>query len=177
MILSDTYQSILAATRSGGRGLQRISEQDGQQLIAALRSPHATDRHQALFIAAHSAYPLRELEDALLALMTQPLPTADLVWLLNAVRKNIMQARFKEGERLSHEFLENLRQLLYHPQGAVVEWALRTVEECGAQGIVFRQDLAKIKPSLWSLWRAQNRTILELITFMERRWATREKSG
>ena len=177
MILSEAYQAIRVATDSGGRGLRRFSEAEVAQLNLALQSADSTARHQALVLAAHSAYPLRELESTLTSLMQRPLIPEDMVWLLSAVRKNVMQARFKEGERLTHEFLESLGKLLHHQDKAVIEWALRTVEECGAQGIVFRPELAKIKPSLWSLWRAQNRTILELITFLERRWAAREKSG
>ena len=177
MILAEAYQQTLAATRSGGRGLTRFSEEETAQLALALSGDDPTARHQALLLAAHAAYPLRELEERLTALMAAPLKAEDMVWLLSAVRKNVIQARFKEGERLTHEFLERLRALLHHREGVVVEWALRTVEECGAQGIVFRQEFAKIKPSPWSLWRAQSRTILELITFMERRWAQREKPG
>jgi hypothetical protein len=171
--LLKAHADILSAHQSGGRGLKRFSPTEIQELILALNNPQ--DRHLAIILVAHSSHSERELEATLLSLMSVDLSTEDLVWLLNAVRRHIIQGRFKEGERLTHEFLEALKALLYHRDGQVVEWALRTVEECGAQGIVFRPELAKIKPSFWFLWRAQSRTILELVTYLERRWSAREK--
>ncbi len=172
--LKKIHSDILAAHQAGGRGLRRFTPTEVEQLRLALQNP--MEQHLAIMIAAHSSHSERELESTLQSLMTAKLSTEDLVWLLNAVRRHIIQGRFKEGERLTHEFLEALKALLHHPEGQVVEWTLRTVEECGAQGIVFRPELAKIKPSFWFLWRAQSRTILELVTYLERRWSVREKS-
>ena len=172
--LSRVHADILAAHQSGGRGLRRFTPPEVHDLLAALQNP--ATRSTAIMVVAHSSHSERDLEAVLLNLMSTDLSTEDLVWLLNAARRHIVQGRFKEGERLTHEFLEALRALLHHRDGQVVEWALRTVEECGAQGIVFRGELAKIRPRPWSLWRAQSRTILELVTYLERRWSAREKS-
>jgi len=172
--LKKIHSEILAAHQAGGRGLWRFTPIEVDGLKLALQNPG--EQHLAIMVVAHSSHSERELEATLQSLMAAKLSTEDLVWLLNAVRRHIIQGRFKEGERLTHEFLEALKALLHHPDGQVVEWALRTVEECGAQGIVFRPELAKIKPSLWFLWRAQSRTILELVTYLERRWSVREKS-
>lgn len=168
------HAEILAAHHAGGRGLRRFSPQEVEALNLSLKN--SAEQHLAIMLAAHSSHSERDLEGTLQNLMTSKLSTEDLVWLLNAVRRHIIQGRFKEGERLTHEFLEALKALLHHSDGQVVEWTLRTVEECDAQGIVFRAELAKIRPRPWSLWRAQSRTILELVTYLERRWAAREKS-
>ncbi|MBY0518195.1 MAG: hypothetical protein K2P81_14900 [Bacteriovoracaceae bacterium] len=173
--LSQKYNQILEAHAKEGRGLTVLSPSDLEALKAQLHSHEEELNYQALFILAHSSYPLREMEEILLAQFSKTLPEKNSIWLLNASRKHIIQARFKDGERLTHEFLEALRSWLYSPFGGVKEWTLRTIEECGAQTIVFRSDLAKIKPRLWSLWKEQNRTILELIVFIERRWPSNEK--
>lgn len=172
--LAQVHAEIIKAHQADGRGLKRFSPSEVQELISALENP--ATRSMAIMVVAHSSHSERDLENTLLSLMKSDLSTEDFVWLLNATRRHIIQGRFKEGERLTHEFLEALKALLHHPQGQVVEWALRTVEECGAQGIVFRAELAKIRPRPWSLWRAQSRTILELVTYLERRWSAREKS-
>jgi hypothetical protein len=171
--LQKIHTDILAAHESGGRGLRRFNASEVQELLAALQTP--ATRSTAIMVVAHSSHSERDLEAILQSLMGADLSTEDLVWLLNAARRHIIQGRFKEGERLTHEFLEALKALLHHRDGQVVEWTLRTVEECGAQGIVFRGELAKIRPRPWSLWRAQSRTILELVTYLERRWSAREK--
>jgi hypothetical protein len=171
--IKQVKNEILAGHQAGGRGLRRFNPNEVQELLTALQNP--ATRSSAIMIVAHSSHSERDLETELQRLMSVDLTTEELVWLLNAARRHIIQGRFKEGERLTHEFLEALKALLHHRDGQVVEWALRTVEECGAQGIVFRGELAKIRPRPWSLWRAQSRTILELVTYLERRWSAREK--
>jgi hypothetical protein len=166
-----THATILSSLQNGGRGLVSFAAQDLPALKLALKSTDEVQKHQAIMVCAHLSHPQRELEDSILALMQTDLSAEDHIWLLNALRRNVLQGRFKDGERLTQEILEALRKKLYHRDLSVVEWALRTVEECGAQGIVFRGDLAKIKPSFWKLWQAQSRTVLELVTFLERRWS------
>ncbi|MFP5490680.1 MAG: hypothetical protein ACLGG0_04225 [Bacteriovoracia bacterium] len=168
--LAQRYTEARQKALAGERGLQRLSESDLKQLTQSLVGPEL-ERHQALFLLAHASHPVRELEATLLVLPTHQLNDEDLVWLLNCFQKHIIQGRFKEGERLTHDFLETLRKLIHHSSRPVVEWVLRTIDECSSQGIVFRPELAKIKPSIWSLWRAESRTILELITYLERKWS------
>ena len=166
-----THATILSSLKAGGRGLVSFSPSDLPQLIRHLSTPDSQERHRAIVLAAHLSHPQRELEATLLKLMRQELGTEDTIWLLNALRRNVLQGRFKDGDRLTLEILDALRRKLYHRDLSIVEWALRTVEECGAQAVVFRGDLAKIKPGFWKLWQAQSRTVLELVTFLERRWA------
>lgn len=166
--LTALYQDIHERAARGERALFKLTPDLQKPLQGAMAA--ADTRGKALFILAHASHPVRELEVALLALPAEQLNNEDLVWLLNCFQKHIIQGRFKEGERLTHDFLEALRKLIYHSSRSVQEWVLRTIDECSSQGIVFRPDLAKIKPSIWSLWRAENRTVLELITYLERKW-------
>jgi hypothetical protein len=168
--LAQKYSEARQKALAGERGLQRLTETNLKQLTHSLTGPEL-QRHQALFLLAHASHPVRELESTLLSVPIKQLKDEDLVWLLNCFQKHIIQGRFKEGERLTHEFLETIRSLIHHPSRGVIEWVLRTIDECSSQGIVFRPDLAKIKPKIWSLWRAESRTILELITYLERKWS------
>ncbi len=173
--LKRKYAQILEAHSKEGRGLVGLSAAELAALKEQLSDSQLELNYQALFILAHSTSTFREMEEILLAQFSKSLPEKNSVWLLNASRKHIIQARFKDGDRLTHEYLEALKLYLYSAHGSVKEWTLRTIEECGAQTIVFRRDLAKIKPRMWSLWKEQNRTILELIVFIERRWPKNEK--
>ena len=175
--LPRAYAEIKASLQAGGRGLRRLSADEIMALEQSLKSTDPLIRHQAIMVAAHNSHSERDLEPTLIELMRSTLSAEDLVWLLNAARRHIIQGRLKDGDRLTHEFLEALKTLLHHKSGQVVEWTLRTVDECSAQGIVFRPELAKIKPSLWSIWNAQNRTILDLVTYLERKWSERETTN
>lgn len=168
MDIQSRYQTVLTELKNGGRGLQKFSEQDIQDLIGHLETDR--DKIPALCLITHASHPSRHFEAPLLKCLQQELGPDEIIYALNAARKHIMQARFKEGFRLEMEFLENLRVLLHHSDLSVVEWTLRTVEECGAQGVLLATDVAQLRPSVFSLWRAQNRTILELVTFLLRRW-------
>ncbi len=168
------HAETLAAIKAGGRGLRRFSPAEVAELSRALRGP-AEELEGPLCLLVHSSHPEPAWEPPLLELLRRPLPAELIVYALNAARKHVVLARFKEGKRLDMDFLEILRELLGHPSAEVVEWTLRTVEECGAQGVLLRPQVSGARPPLWSLWRARSRTILELVTLLERRWAPFEK--
>lgn len=166
--LSALYQDVRGRAAKGERALVKLSPEMMRTLTKLLGI--ATSRLEALFVLAHATHPVRDLEAALVALPVTALSSEEAIWLLNCYRKHIIQGRFKEGDRLDHDFLELLRQWLYHRDPRVQEWVLRTIDECGGQGIVFRRDVAKIKPGLWRAFRAHNRTLIELATYLERKW-------
>lgn len=166
--LSALYQDIRARAARGERALAKLTPPVLAQLARLAQAPRT--RLEALFVLAHATHPARELEAPLLALAPAELSSEEAIWLLNCYRKHIIQGRFKDGDRLEHAFLELLRQWLFHRDPQVQEWVLRTIDECGAQGIVFRRDVAKIKPGLWRAFRAHNRTLIELATYLERKW-------
>lgn len=167
--LTALYQDIHQRAARGERALFKLTP----ELLSPLRTSlmASSGRNQALFILAHASHSERELEETFMKITPETLSSEEAVWLLNCYRKHIIHARFKDGDRLTHEFLARMREWLFHHDKAVVEWVLRTIDECSSQGIVFRPDLAKIKPSIWSLWRAESRTLLELITYLERKWS------
>jgi len=168
MDLEARYQVVLQELAKGARGLQRYSPEEVAQLREALQT--SVSLTPTLCLVTHAAYPERSFEPILLELMQKPLSSSEMVYVLNAARKHIMQARFKEGLRLDLDFLERLRSLLRNSDPEVIEWTLRTVEECGSQGVLLSKDVAAVRPKVFSLWRAQNRTILELVTLLQRRW-------
>jgi hypothetical protein len=175
MNLSEIHDEIHRELKKESRALRKLSEQQVTELINALQT-NSNDRDLALFIILHSTHSIRDFEPSLLRLLNEDLAVRETIFLLNAIRLHVVEARFKEGERLTHEFLEAIKLKLNHPDPSVKEWTLRLIDQCGPQNIVFRSEVSKIRPMPWSLWRAHNRTILELIVFLERQWMTREKS-
>lgn len=173
MNLDEHYSSIMKSLEQGHRGLVRFSSEETDELTGLLASK--TNLEKVLFLIQHSAMPNQGFEEGILAVLKSDAPDRLIIFSLNAARKHILQARFNKGHRLDFEFLEALKKLLFHKNPEVVEWTLRTIEECGNQGVYFLQDFDKIKPAPWKWFNAHQRAVRELIELLERRWRRFEK--
>jgi hypothetical protein len=179
MDIQTTYQQIITEISLGQRGLKRFGTDDlaeiQQQLQLALSGRDLERLEQLLCLIEHSAALHKDFGPALEELLNADLPDHLLVFGLNCARKHIIEARFQRGERLHFEFLETLKRLLYSPSPEVVEWTLRTIEECGPQGVYFLRELDRIKPAPWKWFNAHQRAVREIIALLERRWGKFEK--
>lgn len=175
MDLTSLHDKIQLEISQGSRALQKLDGQTITELNQALVSSEGEKLSQVILIANHLSHSERSLSHALIYLLKKDLPIKDTIILLNAARLHVIDGAFKAGERLSLEFLEVLRLKLYHKRPEVREWALRIVDQCGSQSIVFRGDLARIKPRPWQFFKAEWRVVLELITFIERKWQAHER--
>lgn len=174
-------EQIRTQILQGGRGITRFTPDEmdllefqlGQFAVGTQDWGHLRD---ILFLLEHSMTTDRRFEVGLMTLLKRHELDSDLlIFLLNTSRKHIITARFKDGQRLDFAFLDVLQKLIYHPDPEVVEWVLRTIEECGNQGVYFLKDLDKIKPSPLKLFNKHYRAIREIIAMLERRWRPYER--
>lgn len=179
MDLQDRYQKIMKGIEQGHRGLTRFTADETRELENLLSEyrtkKQVTELEQVLCLIEHSSMPHHGFEADLLLILTSDLPDHIIIFALNAARKHILQARFNKGNRLEFDFLEALKRLLHHGNPEVVEWTLRTIEECGNQGVYFLAEFDKIRPAPWKWFNAHQRAVRELITLLERRWRRFEK--
>jgi hypothetical protein len=179
MNLEAYYQQIMTHLNQGSRALVRFSAEEKEELTRILEQALAESDQmtleKVLCLVDHSAGDHLPWEQPLLRALTLPLSPNLLVFTLNCARKHIIQARHKRGQRLSFEFLEALKKLLFSPSPEVVEWTLRTIEECGSQGVYFLREFDKIKPPPWKWFNAHQRAVREIIAMLERRWSRFEK--
>lgn len=176
MGIEDLYQKILVNIESGGRGLRRFTPAELVEIEAAFAlNPNHQELEKLLCLVEHSASLHAPFEKIILQLMQQDLPDHLIIFSLNCARKHIMQARAQKGHRLDYDFLEILKKLLYSKNPEVVEWTLRTIEECGNQGVYFLKEFDKIKPPPWKWFNAHQRAVREIITMLERRWRRFER--
>jgi hypothetical protein len=179
MNIEETYQKIINNLDGTSRGLIRFSSEEVEYLSLALEKndilKNEGELEKLLCLIDHSATDHQAWEKPLLHLLQQNLAPRILVFVLNCSRKHIIQARFKKGQRLHFDYLQALQKLLFSSSPEVVEWTLRTIEECGNQGVFFLQDFDKIKPPPWKWFNAHNRAVREIITLLERRWRRFEK--
>jgi hypothetical protein len=172
-----TYQKIIHDLAQGHRALIRFSKADSESLLELLKQGFTDHKEleKVLCLINHSAIPNLQFETELIRYLGLELPHHLTIFVLNGSRKHIIQGRGQKGLRLSFEFLEALKAKLFSPAPEVVEWTLRTIEECGAQGIYFLQEFDKIKPPPWKWFNQHQRAVREIITMLERRWRPIEK--
>ncbi len=173
------YQKIISELKQGSRALMRFNRDEVSEIsalfIQELDQKNDSRIEQILCLMDHSAADHREWEPVILNALGRELPSNLIVFTLNCARKHILQARFKRGHRLEYNFLEALKRLLHSSSPEVVEWTLRTIEECGNQGVYFLSEFDKIKPAPWKWFNAHQRAVREIITMLERRWRRFEK--
>ncbi len=174
MNLHERYDSIMKGLALGHRGLVRFHSDEiielENLLSTMLEEKKITDLEKVLCLIEHSSIPHQGFEKSLISALNSDLPDPLIIFALNAARKHVLQARFNKGNRLEYDFLETLKKLLHSKNPELVEWTLRTIEECGNQGVYFLQEFAKIKPAPWKWFNAHHRAVRELITLLERRW-------
>jgi hypothetical protein len=179
MNIEERYQKIMEGVEQGHRGLTRFTALETEELEKSLHTASVQKNpeklEKLLFLIEHSSMPHQAFEKDILTVLNSDVPDHLIVFALNAARKHILQARFNKGKRLEFDFLETLKRLLHHPKPEVVEWTLRTIEECGNQGVYFLAEFDKIKPGPWKWFNAHQRAVRELITLLERRWRRFEK--
>ena len=176
MNIDERYQKIMKGIEQGHRGLTRFTAHETEELEVSLASPGSHETlEKILCLIEHSSMPHQGFEKNLISILNSDIPDRLIVFALNASRKHILQARFNKGHRLEFEFLETMKRLLHHRNPEVVEWTLRTIEECGNQGVYFLREFDKIKPAPWKWFNAHQRAVRELITLLERRWSRFEK--
>jgi hypothetical protein len=168
MNLDERYQSIMKAIEEGHRGLTRFTKDETEELERFLLEKKELEK--TLCLIEHSMMPHQGFEKGIISVLNSETPDHLIVFALNAARKHVLQARFNKGNRLEFDFLETLKRLLHHKNPEVVEWTLRTIEECGNQGVYFLREFDKIKPGPWKWFNAHQRAVRELITLLERRW-------
>jgi hypothetical protein len=173
------YHHILTQLQQGSRGLVSFSTDEKEQLTLifnqTLEQNNSQDLEKILCLLDHCGSDHLPWEKPLLKTLGLRLPPKLTVFALNCSRKHIIQARYKRGSRLTFEYLEILKNLLFSPFPEVVEWTLRTIEECGPQGVYFLREFDKIKPPPWKWFNAHHRAIREIIAMLERRWSRFEK--
>lgn len=174
MNINERYESIMKGLALGHRGLVRFNAEETQELESHLHTKlsekNFSELGKILCLIEHSSLPHQGFEKDLVRALNSDLPDPLIIFALNAARKHILQARFNKGNRLEFDFLETLKKLLHSKNPEVVEWSLRTIEECGNQGVYFLQEFDKIKPAPWKWFNAHQRAVRELITLLERRW-------
>jgi hypothetical protein len=180
MNISQKYQEIMQALERGDRYQKPLTIEECEIVLQKLQQTQnlsSTELDWVLCIAINTATFISNIEASLISILRTNKNNSTLVYALNCSRKQIIAAQFRQGRRLSPDFLDTLMLLIEHQDPEIVEWTLRTIEECGSQAIYFRAKLKTIRPSIFKLFNRHQRAILELTEYLERKWSGYEKTG
>jgi tRNA uridine 5-carbamoylmethylation protein Kti12 len=98
-----------------------------------------------------------------------------IIYNLSAASKHIIAYNHQLGNRVPHELVEQLKELLSHKDPEVLEWTLRTIEQLGSQAIFLKGDIIKAKPGILSIFDKHKKASKQIIEMLEKRWAPRDK--
>jgi hypothetical protein len=171
MNIQEIYQNLLKNLELGHRSLMRFNKDELEVLNSELKVESHDHLEKVLTILIHLATPQQIFEVNLLIILKTELPPQLQIFALNASRKHIIEGRKIKGLRLEFDYLEILKSKLFHSDPEIVEWTLRTIDECGAQGVYFLREFDKIKPPPWKWFNKHQRAVREIITMLERRWS------
>ena len=176
MNIDQHYVQVMKEIELGHRALVRFSSDELDILNEKLNDSQDQELEKVLCLVEHSAALFQKFEEHLIKILQGNHSTRIKIFALNSARKHIILARFQKGQRLHFEFLEVLKNLLKDKSPELVEWTLRTIEECGNQGVYFLREFDKIKPPPWKWFNPHQRAVREIITLLERRWSRFERS-
>jgi hypothetical protein len=93
-----------------------------------------------------------------------------LVYALYCGQRHVIAKHHLEGLRVPHDYIMQLKKLLYHKNSEVVEWTLRTIDQLGGRSIMLKDDVIKIKPHFLQLFDSHKKASRQIIHMLEKRW-------
>lgn len=172
MDLNARFEEIISTLSKGHRYLKPLDENQREFLVKQLDAKSEQEELKKTFcIIENTCDHCAEFETPLIHLLKEIEHKELLIHALNGARRHIITRRQKEGKRLEGNFLVALEKLLEHSDPEVLEWTLRTIDECGGQGIYFKSKLQKVLPSLFSIFfNKHKKNTHEIMTMLEKRW-------
>lgn len=167
------YFNIIEKLKAGHRYLEPISTAEliliKQRIRESLQFNDLDELKKMLCILDNTSSTYPELEEILLSTLENK--KSDItIFLLNTIRKHVISGNQKLGNRLSLNLLNSLKLLLGHNDPEVVEWTLRTIEECGGQAIFLRKDIKNNRPKgiIINKHKLASRQIIDML---ESKWS------
>lgn len=171
MNLEEKFKEIIKTLSQGHRYLKALEQNEIEWIEQNAHKLEGKELKMFFCILENTQTKDIGIGEKLCELMLQrELSDEDIVFALNASRRQVIEALQLKGKRLPAHYLSLLEGFLQHKNPEVVQWTLRLIDECGSQGIYFKKFFPSIKPSLFRLYNKNYRAVLELITFLERKW-------
>ena len=180
--IKELFSDIIERLKKNERPRIKLSDEQLTELVTnwsfinkleSLESTHNEHLTAILCVLDHATNTHKQIERLILdSLIDQKyFDTTTSVYLHSIAAKHIIEHRFKNGDRLEHEFLVTLDKLLDQKKPENLEWTLRLIEQCGPQSIMLKQKVLSKKPSIFGILNKHNKSVKQLIEFLEKRWS------
>jgi hypothetical protein len=169
------YLSLIETIKSGARAWTNLDERENeglQQTYETLLASHQfSELDKILCLLDHARTPLAGWEKILVnTLRNEQAPSDTLVYTMSVCGKHVIDYRGRQSERQDMAFLEALATLLSHKNLEVIEWSLRTLEQCGPQTMMVKEQIISKRPGLSRLFSQRKKHIQGIIDVIESYW-------
>lgn len=173
MNIEDRYQQIIEKLKLGHRFLEPLANENLQflesEMLKSLETEDWSSLEKILCVLDHTVTNSPALKNSIIKVLDCN-NDESIIYGLNVAKKHVIEGNFKLGKRLEFDFMETLIKLLKHSNPEVVEWTVRTMEECGSQGIFFKKDLVALKPK-GIIFNKHKKATKQIIEMLEKRWS------
>ena len=162
MDIPSLYKQVIEHLKQGQRPNLAFSPQEIDELVEKWRrnKDDPVFLKSWLAIIGHCQRDHLEFEEPLIKTLEITDHPNLIIFTLSALQKHIIGHYHKHGERIPQKVIKVLKNVLTHPDREVLEWLIKTIEEMGPQGIVFKEILIRKKPSfLQGLLKSRTRRL------------------
>lgn len=170
------YTEVIQRLQKGERALSVYTPEFEQRLVTewskALESQDDQQLKKILCLVDRSERYLNHLTPLYIETFQTCQNDENLIYALGSVSRQVIQAHGRLGNRPPGELILSLGKLLEKkPRGELLEWILRVLEELGAQSIMLKEQVLKLRPGLSRYFDQHSKNAYELITLLEQRWS------
>lgn len=175
------YQITIDKVRQGKRPLRLYTPQESlsiyNQLENSLTEPELDQEFlkKVLCLLDFGQAHGQNFSPLITKLLKAELPQEIRIFTLSVSSKWVVEYHQKLGNRLDQDFQQAIHHILLHEKEfEVLEWALRVVETCGNQSMIFKQSietiLPKVKPKFLRRTSVAQQNCYEIILILQDRW-------
>lgn len=126
---------------------------------------------QDLFLLLeHIDRPRKELFESIIRLISKTTKDEWKPFALSVGMKHLIPIMERDGIKIPESLKHKLSEFLNSKHLETLEWTLRFIDQCGALGIVFKDQILALKPPLWKFWNQSQQNVLEMLRFLEVKW-------
>lgn len=175
-LIEETFKDIVHQLQNGKRPRLKLKQAEFDTAVSYWRNSLQYSNFKEkitplLCILNHTSNSNKDIEALFIETINKTQDKELLVFLLSGSLKHVTEHAHKNGNRVSFEYLNALEKTIRHQEPEVVEWTLRCIEGLGSQSIFFKEKVLAARPSLFKMFNKNNRSVSQLIDYLEKRWA------
>ncbi len=181
--INKIYTETIGLLKSNSRALPKYSEETIQKIIEEFNSISFEklndlkfdEKFNKLFCILTNTQTTSDKFHALLVksfrlIMERKKSSKLLILFLGAVSKQVVDHSIKNGEKISSEFIQILKELLSSRDPEILEWSLRLIESLKSQSSAFKTEVLNLKPSLLKLFNKHQQNAFMIIDEINKEW-------